>query len=388
MKRKISILLAMLLTLSTFTDVAAAEDAVTKNEEVAEKTGVLELSIEDAIKLATESDRQMWEIDNGIKQAKDERRQGKNAKEQAEESMSFGTVPTDQYVVAILQKNDYYTKLADNKITQLEKSKDVLTKRIEMETKSLYYNVLLAEKKIEINQAKLSRADEQLRVVNLKFDNGSATKAEVLNGEMAVQQAKSDLDSEMDDLDTAKLDLLNRLDLPFDKEIVLTETELAYVPTEKLDLDEAIEKAKSDRPEILEAHNKLELQEIETHANTAYYTSNLWQYKVAVKRLEDAKLDVPQTYKDVELDVRKSYLNLVKTERALINIDKTVELAKEAARVKKLLYENGMATSFDVLDANTSLAESEKVHYELLVNYSLSKFLFDNSNLMGAQASK
>lgn len=397
MKRKISILLAMALTLSTLTSVAAAEDSIPAaadtgtavNETVKTDNTVLELSMEDAVRLATESDRQMLEIDEGINEAKDARRQGKDAKEQIEESMSNDIpLPSDNYVDTLLTKNGYYTKYADNQIAKLEKSKEQLGKGIETETKSLYYNVLVTEKSVEINQAKLNKAEEQLRVVNLKFNNGSATKAEVLAAQLAVQQAKTDLDSAGDDLNIAKLNLLNRLDLPFDTETVLTDTELTYIPTAEIDLNAAIEKAKADRPEILTAQNNLELQEIETHVYQAYYTSNLWQNKLAAKKLEDAKLDVPQAYKDVELDVRKAYLNLVKAERALVNMDKTVELSTEAARINKLLYENGMATSLDVLNADTDLAQAEIGRYQLLAAYNISKLMFDNSNLMGAPASK
>ncbi len=400
MKRKISFLLAMALMLGTLTNVALAEDAVPAdtdeiNEAVEEESGVLELSMDEAVKLATESDREMWKIDDGIKQAQDARRSGKSAKDQAEMLMdlsldaisAMGIDITNNYVDKLLAKNDYYTKLADTQMEQLEKNRELLLKGIEISTKSLYYNVLLAEKSIEINEAKLNKANEQLRVVNLKFDNGSATKAEVLNGEMAVQQAKTDFDSAMDDLNMAKLDLLNKLDLPFDQEIVLTDTELTYVPTSEIDLDAVIEKAKEERPEILKAENDLELQEIETHAYKAYYTSNLRQHKAAVEKLKDAELNIPQAYKDVELDVRKAYLNLIKAERSLVNMDKTVELATEAARINKLLYDNGMATSLDVIDADTNLAQAEIGRYKMLSAYNISKLMFDNSNLMGSSSS-
>lgn len=398
MKRKISLMLAMILMLSSLTNIALAEE-VTENESMAEASGILSISIADAVKLATESDREMWEIDNGIKEARDARRQGRDAKETAKALMEMplsaldameasGSNVIDNQVDLILAKNGYYVTLADTQIVQLEKSKDVLIKGIEAQTKSLYYNVLLAEKSVEINQAKLNNATEQLRVVNLKFNNGSATKAEVLSSEIAVQQAKTDIDTAMDELNTAKLNLLNRLDLPLNQEIVLTEKELSYVPTEKLDLNEAIEKAREDRPEILTAENNLKLQEIKTHADTAYYTSNMWQSQVAVKQLENAKLNVPQAYKDVELDVRKAYLNLVEAERSLVNMNKTVELAKESSRINKLLYENGMATSLDVLDADTNLAQAEIGQYQLLAAYNMNKMVFDNSNLIGTTVGK
>lgn len=393
MKRKISLLLSMVLVLSTLTNVAQAEVAVPISVETVEtENKVLELSIDEAVKLAIESDRGMWKIDDGIKQMQDARKAGKTAKDQAEMlmGMSLDAISaleidiTNNYVDTLLAKNGYYITLAETQMKQLEKNRELLTKGIEIETKSLYYNVLVSEKTIEINQAKLNKANEQLRVVNLKFNNGSATKAEVLQGEMSVQQAKTDLDSAMDDLNISKLNLLNKLNLPFDQEIKLTNAELTYVPTTEINLNAVIEKAKLERTEILTAENNLELQKIKTHAETAYYTSNLRQHKAAIEELKDAELNVPQAYKDVELDVRKSYLNLVKAERALVNMDKTVELAKEAARINKLLYDNGMATSLDVLDADTNLAQAEIGRYQLLTAYNINKLMFDNSNLIGS----
>ncbi len=403
MKRKISFLLVMVLMLSTLTNIAAAEDtAVTIStavnlEEITTKVNkVYELTIEDAVKIATENSREMWKIDDAIKQMQDARKAGKDAKDQAEilislplEAISAMKIDiTNNYVDTLLAKNGYYITFAETQMKQLEKSRELLIKGIEIETKSLYYKILLSNKAIEINSAKLSKANEQLRVVNLKFNNGSATKAEVLSGEMAVQQAKTDLDSAMDDLSITKLDLLNKLDLSFNAEMVLTDTELKYIPTTEINLEAVIIKAKAERPEILAAANALELQKIETHAYTAYYTSNLRQNKSAKEKLKDAELNIPQAYKNVELDVRKTYLNLIKAERTLVNMDKTVEISKEAARINKLLYDNGMATSLDVLVSNTNLAQAEIGRYQLLAAYNLSKMMFDNSNLIGSGANK
>ncbi|WP_019229273.1 TolC family protein [Sedimentibacter sp. B4] len=396
MKRKIALLLAMVLTLSTIQTNYALADEETAVETTAETTEVtvqpLQLSIEDAIKLAVENDRGMWKINDGIKQMQQMRKDGSDAKEQAEMIMDLdlGTLSmlnidvSSNYVETLLAKNGYYIKTADTQMKLLEKNKEVLTAGIELGTIRIYYNVLVAEKTIEINQAKLASANEQLRVINLKFNTGSATKAEVLSGEMAVQQAQTDLDSANDDLNMAKLNLLNGLNLPFDTEVILTSKDLSYVPTQQLNLNAAIEKAKKDRTEIIEAENALEVQKIKTHVYTAYYTSNLRQHKAAVEELKDAELNVPQAYKDVELDVRTSYLNLVKAERSLVNMDKTVELAKEAARINKLLYANGMAAAADVISADANLAQAEIGRYQVLVAYNLSKLMFDNSNLIGS----
>lgn len=395
MKRKIALLMSMVLLMSTlqmnfvFANEETVQD-VNTTDTVVEENKIMNLSMDDAVKLAKESSREMWKIDDGLKQAKEASEKGYSDKEQAETLMSFeldnprSTSNTDIYVEALLAKKGYYITLADTKTKELKKKRELLNLSIEIETKSLYYQVLVAEKTIEINEGNLSNAKEQLRVINLKFNNGSATKAEVLNGEMAIQKAQTDLDSSKDDLEVAKLNLLNEIDLPFDTTILLTDKTLSYVPTVGINLETALEKAKTDRPEILTAANNLELQNKETQAYTSYYTPNLRQNKSAVEKLKDAELNVPQVYKNVELDVRKSYLNLIKAERALVNMDKTVELAKEAARINKLLYENGMVASLDVLEANTQLAQAEIGRYQLLISYNISKMMFDNSNLVGS----
>jgi len=399
MKRKIALLMSMVLLMSTLQmNFAFAGEETVQVENVTTTVAVenetLNLSMDDAVKLAKESSREMWKIDDGLKQAKEARQKGNSAKDLAETLMSYSlddprsTSNTDTYVDALLAKNGYYITLADTKTKELEKNRELLNLSIEIETKSLYYQVLVAEKTIEINEGNLAKAKEQLRVINLKFNSGSATKAEVLNGEMAIQKAQTELDSSKDDLKFAELNLLNKIDLSFDTELVLTDKELNYVPTVDVNLVAALARAKTDRPEILAALNNLELQKIETKADTAYYTSNLRQNKSAIEKLKDAELNIPQVYKNVELDVRNSFLSLVKAERTLINMDKTVELAKEAARINKLLYENGMVAAIDVLEADTQLAQAEIGRYQLLISYNISKLMFDNSNLIGSSSGK
>lgn len=404
MKRKVSLLIVLMLVLGTLTNVSAMEEAV-KGEEISEAAAseetagreALFLSIEDAVRIARENSREMWKIDDGIAQVKDARKDAKDAKKAAEEIMAMSLQEiafiekvyeididiTSNYVEKIMAKNGYYITYADAQQAQLEKNREMLLAGIEIETTSLYYNVLLAEQSIVINEVNLNKAEEQLRVENLKFNNGSATKAEVLSAEMAVQKAKTDLDSAEDGYKIAVLNLLNKLELDFDTKLILTDTDLTYVSTEEINLTEAIEKAKAERPEILIAENNLELQKIETHANIAYYTSNLRQYKAAKEKLKDEEINADQSYKNVELDVRTSYLNLIKAERALVNMEKTLELAEEAARINQLLYDNGMATNLDVLEANTGLAQAEIGRYQLLAAYNLSKLIFNNSKLIG-----
>lgn len=393
MKKIIIFLTSFMMVFSFPINVADAEEITTQALAAPVTTAqeTKELSMAEAVQLAKDSSREMWKLEDALEEIKESRRAARDAKKTAELIMGMdldqlsaaGINITDDYVSKLLAKNSYYIVYADTQTKEVEKNISLLNVGLEIETKSLYYNVLIAEKSIEINKANLNKLNEQLRVITLKYNNGTATKSEVLNGQIAVQKAQTELSSAEDDLEMAKLNLLNKINLPFNTNLILTDKELSYVPTSELNLTEKIEKAKLERPEILKANNALTLQKIETHVYTAYYTSNLRQNRSAKEKLKDAELNVPQAYKNVELDVRKSYLKLVESERALVNMNKSVELAKELARINKLLYANGMATSLDVLTAETQLTEAQIGAYQMLVSYNLNKMMFDNSNLIG-----
>ncbi|MDD3751647.1 MAG: hypothetical protein PHU60_06325, partial [Tissierellia bacterium] len=178
--KRISLLIVMMLVLSTLTNVSATEDEVVLEtaegaEEVSEKTVTesepLLLSLEEAVRIATENSREMWKIDDGIAQMKEARKDAKSAKDEVERilDMSFQDIEafekmyeikidvTSNYVEKLLSKNDYYITFADTQQTQLEKNREMLLAGIEIETSSLYYNVLLAEQSIVINKVNLNK---------------------------------------------------------------------------------------------------------------------------------------------------------------------------------------------------------------------------------------
>ena len=116
MKRKISFLLAMILVLSTFSSFALAEDSVPVSAEaevIKAEDKVMELSIEEAVKLAIESDRGMWKIDKTIGELQDARRMGSSAKDIYEQLTEAPIIPGSSdldYFNLILSKNERITK--------------------------------------------------------------------------------------------------------------------------------------------------------------------------------------------------------------------------------------------------------------------------------------
>ncbi len=73
---------------------------------------------------------------------------------------------------------------------------------------------------------------------------------------------------------------------------------------------------------------------------------------------ERAKLDIDDTSRQIELDVRTAYSNFIEA-REILESQKTVqEEAEEALRLAEARASAGSATQLDVLDAQTSLTQA------------------------------
>ncbi|MFO7886928.1 MAG: TolC family protein, partial [Eubacteriales bacterium] len=190
--------------------------------------------------------------------------------------------------------------------------------------------------------------------------------------------AKSDYQDAEDTLKIKYLELNNTLGLDFERDVELV-SQVGYEPTEEIDLQTSIQAALENRSDIKKLEAELELQKEETGAYKSYYTPALQQYKDAEEKLLEAEYAYQQSFKDVELDVRTRYLELVKAERALNNMTESVAIARESVRVSELFYEYDLATLTDVIDAETSLSQAEIGRYQLLISYNIAKMMFENA---------
>lgn len=379
-KSFITIILILILSL---TQIVSANDTIESDLEKYEKK-LLELTIDDAVELSIENSSKIWKIDSEIVSAKDLLRVKSNLKSDIKEQMDKKDtmLPSDNYLDIMLTKKGYYTKYAQIQLKLAEYGKTQLIKELEFGAKSTYYNVLLSQKTVQLNEKNLYKAKEQLKILEVKFEKGSATKLDLLNGQLAVNQAQSEFENAVDSLALELLSFKNTVGLPLDKEVILTE-DIEYIPIEEINLDELIDKAKEQRIEVLKAKEELELQKIEHEAYTSYYTSSNLKHKNAERKLNYAEKSLTEVYKNVELDVRQKYLELIKAERALKNKDNTIELSKEKVRITSLFYDYGKVTALEVLEADTSLAQAEISRYQLLVTYNIARMMFDNACELG-----
>jgi outer membrane protein TolC len=113
---------------------------------------------------------------------------------------------------------------------------------------------------------------------------------------------------------------------------------------------------------------------------TAVASWNFWEWgrsyygvKEELSRVSQAKFRKDELLDNIQQEVKKAYLRTQEAEKAIITVEKAVEQAKENFRINEERYKEQVATSTDVLDAQTLLSKTITNYYNALYTYKMSK---------------
>lgn len=357
--------------------------ATTTSMETTSAVAEMELTLEEAQNLAIENSYAVKSLLRNIGNTKDLINDQEELQEDMENLLKLplaylpGSI-TDDFINTLLLKKGYGVKGAETQLFVLENTIGQTEEALKIGALTAYYQVLLAQKSVELNSTAYQNELGHLKTAQIKYETGVITKLDLLQEELAVNTAKTDLDNAIDELEIKKLEFNNTVGLELGEKVkFVSGVDNGDMTT--LSIEEAVALALENRPESANKWAEYELKEVEVSAYKSYYTSSNRQYKYAVEELEEAMHNYEQSFRDIELDVRTKYLELVKAERSLKNMDETIALSREALRVSKLFYEYDLATIQDVSDAETRLKQAEIGRYQLLVGYNISRMMFENS---------
>ena len=108
----------------------------------------------------------------------------------------------------------------------------------------------------------------------------------------------------------------------------------------------------ADIPEVISITNALNIG-----VGVSYNIGSLWKTKAKVEQAEarakQAAIGESQLNDNIRLDVNHAYLNFFSSQKKIEVYEKAVEQAIENYRIVKNKYNNSLATTTDLLDANT-----------------------------------
>ena len=270
------------------------------------------------------------------------------------------------------------------------------TKEVVMlDTGRAYFNVLKAERNLQIKEAALKRAGERRKVASSRYEVGEVTKSVLLRAEAEVAGAEADLMTARNLLNDS-MDLLKRI-IGVEGEIAVADPSLhphAAKGAEEL-IEEAIKARRDYRQTLIEeniAHEgvksarggflpTLSLEGLysgrdqepsttfllnESVSGTLLFSYPLFEgglkraeLKEAKSRRREAALRRTSLRRDIELEVRSS-LNTVETFKAVTaSYKKQLDFSQENYAMVFKQFKYGLATSVDVIDADTILVEAQ-----------------------------
>ena len=281
-----------------------------------------------------------------------------------------------------------------------------------------YFNILAAEKLVDVAKQAVKQFEAQLEVSRAFFEVGIIPKNDLLQSEVRLANARQALVKAENALALAKssFNILLRRDI---NEPLNVLDILEYKPS-TLRLEDGLEEALRQRPEIKNAGLRVDqAKESVKIARSGFFpTINLGGYygrfsdefslqgdpsserwtlqalasltlfdwgkvaykvgesKVKVTQAEDSKT---QLIEEIILEVKQDYLNLVTAERNIEVSKTTIEQAEENLRMNEERYKYQVATATDVLDAVTLLAQARVNYYSALSDFNIAKARLDRA---------
>jgi len=289
---------------------------------------------------------------------------------------------------------------------------ETVKRDIVLQVREGYFNILKAEKFVDVTKQAVKQFEAQLEVTKAFFEVGIVPKNDVLQAEVRLAQARQSLVKAENDLALAKSSFNTLLRREINEPLSIVDI-LEYKPS-TYRLEESLEEALKQRPELKNADLKLnqakesvkiarsgffptlnlsgnyyrfseelglmgdlrsERWTIETLATftigdwgkTAY---RVGESKVKVTQAEDSKVQLSEA---IILEVKQDYLNLLTAEKNIGVSEKAIEQAEENLRMNEERYKYQVATATDVLDAVVLLAQARVNYYGALSDFNIAK---------------
>ncbi|HOD34450.1 MAG TPA: TolC family protein [Syntrophales bacterium] len=289
-----------------------------------------------------------------------------------------------------------------------------------LETTVAYFNILRAEKLLEVAKQSVEQRTAQRDLAKEYFDVGLIPKNDLLTAEVELANGTQLLIRAENGLEIAraKFNTLLRRDI---NESVTVEDILKYEPYGRT-MEECFRIAAGQRPEIRNSTLKVEQagKQVDLAASEFYPALNLsgkygrfgdeadlsgslyqdsenwsvlavaswdfWEwgrtkynrdyYRSRQQQARDALTDVKD---QVALDVKNAYLVMKEAEKRIHVAGKSIEQADENLRIYQERYRAQVSTSKDVLDAQTLLVRARADYYDALSEYRIAMARLERS---------
>lgn len=299
-----------------------------------------------------------------------------------------------------------YSRAKEN-VVRTGFERDTVVQNLVFDVKKGYFSILKAKRGVETVNSLKKMAEEHLKTAEAFFTEGLVTRTDVLKTEVFLADTEQQIIEAENALALSKAGFSFLLNEPLSSEVDV-ENILEYLK-EKNTLDYWTKISYENRPELkgLESAGKIYAYNIQSEKSgykpqVGFFGNYLldkgsqgavddwedsWNLGIAlewdiwnwgetrarVQKATHQKNEIDTQYalvrKSIELEVKSAYLNLDAASQQIETAKKSLEKAEENLRVTTLLYKEGMATTTDVLTAQTDLTSARNKYYQSMYDY-------------------
>jgi outer membrane protein TolC len=275
--------------------------------------------------------------------------------------------------------------MADMGRTLAKAGREQARETVKMAVQNAYFNLLFAQDKAEIQKSVLESAEKDMDIANKKYELGMVSQVDVLSSEAALESARLGYNTALRDLEYQAMSFNKTLGLPLKTRVNLTDS-LTHEEPPEADLEEKVALALQNRYEVIAAKEQYRVNELNHKLTLGWYPENTFITRQARYDMEKSHHQMVSAEQDVELSVRKAYMDMYSAYESINVLGKNVERLQKAYDIARLRYDNGMATSQEVVNALNALNDIKLQHLKAIHGYNLARLQFEASSGIGIAA--
>lgn len=245
-----------------------------------------------------------------------------------------------------------------------------------------YFELQQAIRARTISEDNLATQATMLKNTNSKYRLGVVSKQDVLRAEVSYNQAKTDLDAARSREALARMNYNTYFSFHLMQKVTLTDS-LEVTTISTLPLQEAIQKAKTNRNEVAGADFMLKYRELNlTNVGNNYSKASSYYLQAQADLMSAQKTSREMPIK-MEMDVRAKYMDMMNA-KAQADLGKmSADKAAETYRLAQLQYDMGMATLTDAQQAQSGSYAAQLQYSQNLLKLKLAVMAYETAVTVG-----
>ncbi|MFA5032532.1 MAG: TolC family protein [bacterium] len=279
-----------------------------------------------------------------------------------------------------------------------------------------FYGIIVLEEFVKITEDGYKQLQKHTNVIEKRYNEGLASKFDLLRVKVQLTNMEPQLIKAKDGLELAKNGFKLMLGLKQNENIKL-EGKLDYEPI-TIELEKSTKIAQVNRPEIKSMNMRKEMAKKALFINRTsnlpnivaignysykkplYFTNewgtdwnvtlaaqmqifsgfeNLGRVRQASAQLSQAEHGLNLIKEGIKMEVQSTYLQLEQAKKLVTSQKENISQAEEALKIVEQRYNNGLATSLEVMDTQLALMQAKTNRLQALSDYVIAKCAFEKA---------